>query len=301
MIKYIQITNHLGESIRLDLMNPETSGFIIRKIDGLGPPDADIIFTEIATDDGGIDNSARVGIRDITLSLLFLADPTIEEVRLRSYKYFPIKKNITFLIETDTRSCEIVGRVESNEPSIFDKQEGCQISIRCGDPYFVSSTKNQKVFYGTEPWFEFPFSNESVEEPLLIMGKIEQHTEGNIYYDGDADIGFVIYIHAIGSATELSFYNLTARDVIHVDDAKLISLTGEGIHAGDEIIIDTRKGRKSATLLRDGSEINILNTLGRPIEWFTLAKGDNVIAYTAKTGLENLQFRIDSNVLFEGV
>lgn len=301
MIDSVTVTNHLGESIRLDLDDPWSSGFIIRKIDGLGAPKADIIFTEIATNDGGIDNSARVETRNIVFSLWFLESDTIEETRLKTYKYFPIKHNITLRFDTDNRSCEIVGRVESNTPSIFDKQEGCQISVVCPDPYFISRRNNQKVFYGTDPMFEFPFCNDSLEEKLLLMGTIEHHTEGVIVYDGDAETGITIYIHAIGIATGLSIYNLKNREIMRIDDQKLMALTGEGIHAGDEITIDTRSGQKSITLLRGGIETNILNTLGRPITWFKLSKGDNVFAYTAKTGLENLQFRIDSRVLFEGV
>lgn len=304
MIKSVTITNHLDESIKLDLFNPEESGFIIKNIEGLGPVKANINFKELATNDGSIDNSARLSSRNIVMSLQFMESPTIEETRLKSYKYFPIKRNIKFLIETDSRICETIGRVETNVPTIFSNAEGCQISILCPNPYFYSAGENgtnQTIFYGTEPLFEFPFSNESLTEDLIEFGSIENRTEGTIYYDGDAEIGITIQIHAVGEAEGLVIYNTKTREIMRINDDKLKSLMGSGIQAGDEITITTNRGEKGIYMLRSGVTTNILNSLEKPIKWFQLSKGDNTFAYTASAGLTNLQFRIENKVVYEGV
>lgn len=304
MIKSVTITNHLGESIKLDLFNPEESGFIIKSIEGLGPVKANINFKELATNDGSIDNSARLSSRNIVMSLQFMESPTIEETRLKSYKYFPIKRNIKFLIETDSRICETIGRVETNVPTIFSNAEGCQISILCPNPYFYSAGENgtnQTIFYGTEPLFEFPFSNESLTEDLIEFGSIENRTEGTIYYDGDTEIGITIQIHAVGEAEGLVIYNTKTREIMRINDDKLKSLMGSGIQAGDEITITTSRGEKGIYMLRSGVITNILNSLEKPIKWFQLSKGDNTFAYTASAGLTNLQFRIENKVIYEGV
>lgn len=304
MIKSVTITNHLDESIKLDLFNPEESGFIIKSIEGLGPVKANINFKELATNDGSIDNSARLSSRNIVMSLQFMESPTIEETRLKSYKYFPIKRNIKFLIETDSRICGTIGRVETNVPTIFSNAEGCQISILCPNPYFYSAGENgtnQTIFYGTEPLFEFPFSNESLTEDLIEFGSIENRTEGTIYYDGDAEIGITIQIHAVGEAEGLVIYNTKTREIMRINDDKLKSLMGSGIQAGDEITITTSRGEKGIYMLRSGVVTNILNSLEKPIKWFQLSKGDNTFAYTASAGLTNLQFRIENKVIYEGV
>lgn len=304
MIKSVTITNHLDESIKLDLFNPEESGFIIKNIDGLGPVKANINFKELATNDGAIDNSARLSSRNIVMSLQFIESPTIEETRLKSYKYFPIKRNIKILIETDNRICETIGRVEANVPTIFSNAEGCQISILCPNPYFYSAGENganQTIFYGTDPLFEFPFSNESLTEDLIEFGSIENRTEGTIYYDGDAEIGITIRIHAVGEAEGLVIYNTRTREIMRIDDDKLKNLIGSGIQAGDEITITTSRGEKGIYMLRSGVTTNILNSLEKPIKWFQLLKGDNTFAYTASAGLTNLQFRIENKVIYEGV
>lgn len=168
MIKSVTATNHLGESLKMELMNPEPSGLVIKSINGLGPVKADLHFTELATIDGSLDNdAARISSRDITINLIFLENPTIEDTRLLSYKYFSPKKYIKLTIETDKRTVYCTGKVESNEPAIFSKQEGCQISIECPDPNFYKDVSDAVNMYGVEPLFEFPFESEIIEETIV--------------------------------------------------------------------------------------------------------------------------------------
>ena len=148
MIKSVKVTNYLDESKTFVLMDPEESGFLIEEITGLGPANATINTTEMASIDGSIFNSSRVGMRNIVLTLRLLFKPTVEDVRQESYKYFPIKKQVKLTIETDNRICESYGYVESNEPDIFSKDESTQISIICPDPYFYSVEPTTTIFYG---------------------------------------------------------------------------------------------------------------------------------------------------------
>ena len=202
------------------------------------------------------------------------------------------------------RYVKIKGYVESNEPDIFSSQEDTQISIICPDPYFYSAGEdgnNVTDFYTIDPMFEFPFSNESLTDPLLIFGEIQIKTEGVITYHGDSEIGVVIYIHAIGPATNINIYNTETREVMMINTTKLEKLTGKGLVASDDIVINTTKGEKSITLVREGASYNILNCLDKNTDWFTLSKGDNIFAFTAETGVTNLQFRIENQVIYEGV
>lgn len=301
MIKSVTITNHLDESITLDLFQPELSGFIIKSIDGLGPVDADVHMTELATLDGAIDNSARLHTRNIVMSLQFIGDPLIEDTRLKSYKYFPVKRKIRFTIETDNRLCYTEGRVEKNTVKIFDKNEGCQISILCPDPYFYSVEDTHLMFYGVDPLFEFPFENNSLTEDLIEFGEIRQMTEGTILYEGDAETGIIIDVHALGAVEGFAVYNSGTRERMGINDTKLEALMGSGIIEGDVITIDTTRGHKSIQLLRNGRTTNILNALEKPLAWFRLAKGYNTFVYTASAGLEYLQFAISYKTMYEGV
>lgn len=307
MIYSFAITNYLGDRIKLELGKPEISGFLIKSVTGLGPVKATVNTTEVVTNDGSMFNSARLSQRNIVFKLAFISTfygETIEDIRQKSYKYFPVKKNVEIVVETENRYVKINGYVESNEPDIFSSQEGAQISIICPDPYFYSAGEdgnNVTDFYSIDPMFEFPFSNESLAEPLLVFGEIQIKTEGVITYHGDAEIGVNIYIHAIGPATNINIYNTETREVMTINTTKIEKLTGKGLVASDDIVINTAKGEKSITLVREGKFYNILNCLDKNTDWFALSKGDNIFAFTAETGVTNLQFRIENQVIYEGV
>lgn len=307
MIYSIVVTNYLGDRIKLELGKPDVSGFLIKSITGLGPAKANVNTTEVSTNDGSLFNSARLSQRNIVLDMVFINTvygESIEDLRQKSYKYFPLKKSVELTIETDNRYVKTTGYVESNEPNIFSSQEGTQISIICPDPYFYSAGEdgnNVTNFYSIDPMFEFPFSNESLDEPLLVFGEIQIKTEGVVTYHGDSEIGVMIYIHAIGPATNINIYNTETREVMRINTEKISSLTGKGIVASDDIVINTAKGEKSITLIREGVSYNILNCLDKNTDWFTLAKGDNIFAFTADSGVTNLQFRVENKVIYEGV
>ena len=294
MIKTVIITNYRGESLTLDLANPYSSGYAVLSITGLGPNKATINDVEVTTNDGSVFNSAKVNPRNIVLNLEFMAtDPDeVEALRQKTYKYFPLKKKLTFEIITDKRHVKIFGYTESNEPVIFSKNENTQISIICPYPFFQSVTeRNRVMFYGEEPAFEFPFSNEG-EERVLEMGYVHMVTEANVLYTGDSEVGIIITIHAIGSAKNVSIFNLDTGESmkLKVDLVK-----------GDDIIISTVKGDKYVHKLQDGVETNALNCIDRDADWFLLSKGDNLFAYTAEEGLRNLDFQIQNYILYEGV
>lgn len=304
MIKSLTVINHLGEELDIELKYPEDTGFIIQSISGIGPDDSDVNTTELASDDGSIFNSARSQERQITIDLIFTEDKdknSIEVIRHRSYKYFPKKRPITLVFNTDERECYIEGYVKKNDPDIFNKQEGCQIEIICPYPYFYSVVKQQTSFNGVDALFEFPFSNESLDEKLINFGNIVTYSQRSVLYEGDAPTGIVFTIHAIGDITGFTIYNVNTKERISIKDDRFVAVVGSNIKAGDDIIISTVKRRKSATLFRDGEYINILNVLDKNLDWFQIDKGDNIFAYTVSSGIENVQLTIENEVLYEGV
>lgn len=114
-------------------------------------------------------------------------------------------------------------------------------------------------------------------------------------------INFYISPKLLWQETGYNIYNTETREVMKIDTGKLQKLTGKGIVASDDIVINTSKGDKSITLIREGVSYNILNCLDKNTDWFTLAKGDNIFAFTADSGVTNLQFRIENKVIYEGV
>ena len=302
MIRSLTVINYLGESLRLDLAEPEKSGFIVKNIDGLGPAKANINTSEVCTSDGSQYNSARKENRNVVITLDFQLFPVVEDARQLTYRYFPVKKELTLVIETDNRISCCNGYVESNEPEIFSNNEITQISIICPDPNLYSVDKIQSTkFSGLEPAFEFPFENDSLTEPTIEFGYEEDKEPHAIIYEGDSEVGITINIHFLGYAKNITLYNIHTREYMKIDTEKITTYTGSAITKGDDIIIQTSRGKKKAILLRNGKIYNILNCIDHGSSWFELTKGANVFAFTVEEGNKNVQFNIENYIVYEGV
>lgn len=288
MIKAITVTNHNHETLTLDLFHPELSGINVQKIEGLGPTNAAINSTEVATIDGGIFTSARQEQRNIVFTLGMMFIPRIEDSRLKIYKFFPVKKLIHLEFETDNRHVETEGYVESNIPDIFSQNESAQVSIICPDPFFYGLGIEEQAFSGVQPRFEFPFSNESLTQPLLELGEIRLDTRTVLQYSGDSDTGVLITIHAYNVANGITIWNNDTREHIAIDTAKIKSLTGYQFDQGDDILISTVKGNKYVQYLHNGKYTNVISAINKDADWFQLTNGDNVFTFTATEGENEL-------------
>lgn len=301
MIKSLTVTNHVGESLKLELMRPEKSGLIVREISGLGPSKASINTSEVATSDGSIFNSARQENRNIVLDLMMMAYPTIEDSRQLTYRYFPIKKRIKLEIETDNIIAHVYGYVESNEPDIFSEEESTQISVICPDPNFYESNEQSSAFSGVDPLFEFPFSNESLDAPLIEFGSYRIDARAIINYRGDVETGMEITFHAMDLVKNITLYNVMTQEFMRIDTDKVEKISGGALSAGDDIIITTKVGSKTATLLRNGKYTNILGAIDKNSTWFQLRTGDNIFAYDAEEGKDELMITFSYRTAFGGV
>lgn len=304
MIKSVTVTNYLGDTLTMSLSNPDASGVAIKSITGLGPVEADINTTDYAVSDGVYYNSAKIGSRNIVFDIYYLFKPAIEDARHRTYTYFPVKKPVKLVFETDTRLLTTTGYVETNEPDIFNSLSGAQISIICPDPYFYSEETMRTVFSGVEDLFEFPLENNSVTEKLIEIGNIYSDTIKTIYYEGDGETGMTIRVHALSEVTSIVLYNLDTREQMVFDMTKLDSSLNSKMLALDDFVICTVQGQKALTLIREGVSYNALNCLDRSSTWLNLHKGDNVFAYIINGGIESdddVIFEIENFVAYEGV
>ena len=238
--------------------------------------------------------------RNIVIEIYYLFKDTVEEARQISYLYFPLKKKITLEFETELRKVKIEGYVESNDPNIFNKKVKSQISIICPEPYFYALQDQTTYFTSVIPEFEFPFENEG-HDPDIEFGQLVFDKIQNIYYEGNAETGINIKMHALSSASDIKIYKINDRGEIDLDSEIIKAITGDYVISGDDIEICTIKGQKKATLLRNGITYNILNAINRDADWFVLNYGDNAFAYDFEGDASALQLEIYNKVLFEGI
>lgn len=299
MIKSVTVTNYIGDSITYNMENPtidDKSGLLITSIDGLGPPKATINISDITTTDGGLYNSSRCSTRNIVIKALYTYAKTIEEARLMSYKFFPIRRKVGIAIVTENRAGYAEGYVESNEPDIFSDQCSCQISILCPEPFFTSAygditTKIANVV----PMFHFKYWN-PVNTQETIMGKMKQSPfEETIWYDGDIDTGFIMRFYFNGPVTNMKITN--------EDTNQFMSIIHTFGTEGYMMTIDTRIGKKSITVGRPGGgyTMNYLKYLSDDSSWLTMAKGNNHFVFETDSGDGNFSIEIEMPQLYVGV
>lgn len=303
MIQSLIVTNPKGEELTLDLLRPELSGLYIKSIDGLGPPSASINTQDVATIDGALYVGSRLETRNLVIELGMMDKPSVEENRLKSYRFFPTKRAVSIVVITDNNKVKIEGYVESNEPDIFSEEESTKISILCPDPYFYDIEPTQKNFSETTPLFEFEFSNESVTENLLIMSEIRTDTRSLIIYPGDGDTGINIQIKMLADVSVFEMYDVFTQGAMKLYGNKMPSSLGTTFKKNDIIEINTVKGNKYVNLIRGGISTNIISALDKKATWFQLSPGDNIFAYAADNGTndEKVVVTFVYNVAHEGV
>lgn len=296
MIKSFTITNHIGDTLILDLFDPYKSGFIVMEVDGLGPAEASINTTDYSTIDGSYYNSARIRKREIDMKLRLLEHPTIEDTRHIAYRYFPVKKKIKMGVETDRRSIAIEGYVRKVDPNIFSENEEIEIVIECPDPFFYTANSLEVNFNGAVPLFEFPFENEGML-PEIVFGEVIEGSARVIEYEGDHDVGIEARMFFNQAATGVRLYHVEKNEAFKLDETRIPG----GISAGDEIIVSTKARSKGVMLLRGGHYINILNSVTYDSSWFELQIGMNTIDYSAETGKDTMDVRINYEPAFGGI
>lgn len=346
MIKKITFKNRFGESVACELADPAKTGFAITSITGLGPGASNINVKEIATSDGGYFGSARTPSRNIVFTFRMyewcrvnrpvapgVEVPDIkyyppELARHKIYKLFKLKSMVEIAIETDYRTVEIYGYVESNEPVIFSDAEETQVSIICPGYYFkMLNAVGQDEFvddiysYGL---FSFPFSNESLRNKLLMFGDSTDNNKYILTYNGDAETGFEMTLRFSGDVSSLSIALTpnprTDPEIYEGDPPPLVPLEDIGyryisldipkaqtvlgtpvFRSGDELVISSIRGSKKAKLYRGDETFNLLDCFTH-LDWLQLYPGYNVFeTFVDADSVHHVTVSIRYQALCEGI
>lgn len=315
MLLSVSVLNPSNDELIMELTNPERSGFTIRKIDGIGPTKSNINIYDIPSIDGGLFNSARTQARQIIIKLGYMwiatgshSTPLIEDARHLSYKYFPLKRKVRLEFITDHRTLYIDGYIESNEPDIFSKDEVTTISIMCPDPnFYETKTRYGYINYSNKKLFEFPFSNESLDDKLLEFSSIKSANDRcTIDYTGDnvtgvqAELRFSEEFPASQRIT-LSFINDIKSSYITIDPTRIIRKTKHQIHKGEYLIINGKPGQKSVEYYRLTETHNCFDSITLNDDWPMLYPGRNTVVIKAGESTDSVKGRIIYNVLYDGV
>lgn len=279
----LAIENAKGNRLRLT-QNPN---YTLVSVDGLNPAKANINTAVNANFDGSTFKSSRLENRNIVIMLAI--EGAVEVNRIELYKFVKVKQNITVYVSNNSRDVSIGGYVESMDIGIFEQKQMVQISIICPNPYFTNAEEIVQNFSTVQGLFEFPFS---IEEEGIVFGEILPDEEIDIVNGGDVASGMIIEFKAIGDVVAPAIYNTGTGQFIKIDVT---------MHDGDVVQVNTIKGQKGVLEISDGTVTNILNKLDPSSTWLELETGDNIMMFTATSGVVNLQCTLYHNYYYEGV
>lgn len=305
MIKSVWVRNQNGDRLDLNLRESgEALGIYIFNLEGLGSPEATVNGTGGPGFDGIRVNSVRADSRHMTFSLAMGVQGAREEAaKAMIYKFFPVKQTITLGIVTDMHEVYTEAIVESNPFTQFAKVENATISMLSPMPYFqdVSVREHHASQYSGIPLFEFPFSNESLTEPLLEFGQITESPTIQANYPGSVESGVTIDILLLDDVEDITIANSNGSQVMTLDLSGALGYFGSPSEINDRIFINTRVGQKSAYYVRDGVYYNMLNGIGLNDDWIEVRPGNNLIVLTAASGQEDVEIDILFRPLREGI
>jgi hypothetical protein len=278
----LSVKNARGDKLQLSF-NPD---YAVRA-EGLNALSANINTTKSAGADGSKVNSMALNERNIVLYLKIR--PPIEINRNRLYKFFNAKNKVRLFYKNKLVNVYIDGVVENFDCEPFSEKETAIVSIICNDPYFKAADETVYNFTRITPLFEFPFAIAAEGIPFSELTRLTTLTVNH----GDVESGVIVEFYATApQILNPSFYNRTTQ--------KRITLLFD-MEQGDKIVINTNRGEKSITLIRDGISSNIINAMDSGSDWVTLEAGENEISFDADHGGENLNVTVTTTNKYMGV
>lgn len=282
MFKLI-VENKAG--MKFDLTNERTLNII--SVDGITPPEANIVTHEIAMNDGTRFNSATVKQRNIVLHIRIIGD--VEHTRINLYRFFRVKQYCKIYYENGSRNIYCEGYVESVEGDLFTKSQQIDISIICPSPWFRELDLIYFDMSQVLSLFEFPFS---IEIEGIPFSELETELLAPVINSGDVDTGIILKLHATGEVINPRIYNADTHEMLGLN-FKMIS--------GDEIHISTLRGEKYVRHVREGVTTNIFNSLMRNPAWFQIPTGITNFTFDCESGNEFFSVQFIGQNLYEGV
>lgn len=283
----LKIENVKNEMITL---TQDESNYQVFQIDGLNPPKAQINLSQIAGLDGGQFNSSKLETRNIVIYIKINGD--VEKNRLYLNTFFSTKHKCKIYYKNGSRNVYIEGYVESNQYTSFTNNEIMQVSIICPNPYFKNVNEIIDDISKAVAAFHFPFSI-NIGEPIPFS-TLDTSKITNVYNDSESETGVIIEVDFYGSVNNLIIRNTETGEAFTLNYV---------FQNGDQIIIDTNKGEKSITLIREGISSNIFTSIRKGSTFFQLSIGDNFFSYLADNGqsddLVHIVFK--HYTLYEGV
>lgn len=156
------------------------------------------------------------------------------------------------------------------------------VKLIATDPYWKNTEITKVSIANWIPKFRFPLV--IPKNTGMIFGLKSASKIVNAYNNSNVEIGMEIRFEATGVVKNPQLFNIVTREYIR--------LINTDMEAGEKIIIDTDKRKKTIIQLKNGIEKNYIGKIdlaGEGNTFLILRPGDNLFRYAADEGEDNLQ------------
>lgn len=265
-----------------------TPPYIIGSVSGTGGAESTIISTAIPGLDGVYVHGVRTESREITCFIHIKGDTREEMYRKR----FELARELAISSTPGTlyyyndfaafriQAFPISSPVFTDRISNYNRAE---LRFSCPSPYWESLAEKSGYMAYLDVGFQFPF------EFAISFASMKNET----LLTNTGSVPSPLEITILGPATNPRILNVTTGEEI---------LLQHLIGAGEKLIIQTRRGNKSVTLVReDGTQEDAFHYLDTRSVFFQLIPGANLLKYSSRDESEQTQVLLKYRELFAGV
>lgn len=282
------LENEYGE--QLDF-SATANQYMVTEISGLSPPDGTISTSSYAGMNGSYQNNAFIEKRNIVINFK-MQGIDIESRRHALYRVVKPSRYIRVYYRTPGFDVYTEGTVETCHVDNFSILASGQISILCPDIYWYSRTPVYSYYSRLLKAFTFPFPEDDDPFPLGIYNSASLVSVQN---NGD-EVGITITIET-ESGENIPDTAANSPIIYNTATEEYLQIRGE-IRKGDKLIITTKTGNKTVTLIRNGIAENAINRLAAGSTWLTVRPGENRFRVD---GGQNLKITFEHTDAFLGV
>ena len=229
--------------------------------------------------------NTSLGTRDISITGWIVADSELHMTALKKKlnSFVNPQETISLLYSKYTIDFDPDESVKYSANASENNEVICKFNIvgTCSNPLFLDNAESRLAFVTTVPQFHFPLVlSEELPEGGAIFGKRTESLIINVVNDGSVSIGMRIVFKANGTLTNPSLINVKTQERFTITKTLV---------ANEEIEVNTNIGErkvKGRIGNEDYSNYFMYKDIDSP--WLQLEIGDNLFAYDAEEGVDNL-------------
>lgn len=279
-INYKLIFEHNGKTLE--------SGTSIKIIsqDGLSASEYGIY----TADGAGMDGAVVTGLRTLPRQIEFTGDyRAADRQKLLSFFNPKFPGKLTVQYNGATRFINYYVRSANfRSTNIHNESEPFTLRLLCVKPYFLGMDDYGQNIAARSNMFAFPFT--FTEKTGIIADYQVYDSQVPVENSGDLESGILVSITANATVENPKFVNVTTGEEV---DTNIL------MHGGDVLAINTNEGEIGLTL--NGENVSHCYNRQTSSPDMKLGVGLNLVRYSAKAGVADMEVRLQYRPKFIGV